>query len=482
MKVRLQTAFLLITSIGCTVSSPPDQFTWQGRFVGGSAIDDCDDIAVDSNDFVYLACHGMSNDLPGIEVSSDAPDTGMNAYVLKLSPDLQHVSYAVILAGSAFDGAFAIAVDRRGHAFVTGFTGSKDFPVTANAIQGVYGGGEADVFIAELDPTGKPLHVSYVGGSDTDQAFALELGADGSVLVGGATWSADFPGLGRNQTAGEGGADAFVVRVSLGAEPSLQAMALGGQGYEKITGIASSRNGEVFISGLTESPDFPALNAMQSKLQGSRDGFVAKLSGSNLELLYATFFGGAGEDAVWGIDILDDGRPVFAGGTKSPDLPTTAGAIQSKSGGGGDAFVAVLSDDGSSVDYCTYFGGGGEDSAGFDGSTIKVDSTGQIWFVGLTDSTDLPTKAPLQSVFGGGDQDGFVAALHLTEGLRFATYIGGEGRDLAEGLALSPTGGVLVTGLTSSQRLPFSLTPPSRYAGGPFDNLLVRIQARRAGQ
>jgi hypothetical protein len=209
---------------------------------------------------------------------------------------------------------------------------------------------------------------------------------------------------------------------------------------------------------------------------------VAKLDGGNLEPLYATLFGGAGDDAAWGIDLLEDGRPVLAGGTKSPDLPTTSGAIQSKSGGGGDAFVAVLSADGSRVDYCTYFGGSGEDSAGYDGSPIKVDSTGQIWFVGLTDSTDLPTIAPLQSVFGGGDQDGFLAVLGLTQGPRFATYIGGEGRDLAEGLALAPDGGVLVTGLTSSQRLPFPSAPPSIYGGGPFDNLLVRIQARHPGQ
>lgn len=464
--------------MACTVPSLQGQFTWHGSFVGGSAIDDCDDIAVDHKGYVYLACHGTSRDLPGIELANDVPDSGMNAFVVKLSPDLGLVTYAVLLVGSAYDGAFAVAVDQRGHAFVTGLTGSKDFPVTENAVQAIYGGGGADAFIAELDPRGKPLHVSYLGGGDTDRAFALELEDKGSVLVGGATWSPDFPGIPSGSAATKGEADAFIARVSLGREHSVRTTVLGGQKYEKVTGIALSQEGDVFISGLTESFDFPVLKALQAKLRGSGDGFVAKLSGDRLKPLYATFFGGSGEDAAWGIDLFEDGRPAIVGATKSSDLPTTEQALQQKPAGGGDAFVTVLSADGSRVDYCTYFGGSGEDSAGYDGSVVRVDSNGNLWFVGLTDSADFPKVAALQSQYGGGDKDGFVAALHIERGLKFATYIGGEGRDLAEGLTLASDGSVWVTGLTSSRRLPFPLTLQSTNAGGRFDNFLVRIHPR----
>lgn len=467
---------MLVLTIRCAGSLPHAGLpSWHGTFIGGSAIDDCDDVAVDREGSVYLVCHVTSRDLPGISVADDASDSGMNAYVIKLAPDLSRVDYAVLLAGNAYDGAFAVAVNQEGHAFVAGLTGSRDFPVTANALQPAYGGGEADAFLVELDPAGVTIHATYLGGSDTDQAFALQLEDNGSLLVGGATWSTDFPGLSSNDTAGKGDADAFIARVTLGDAPSVRAITLGGGKYEKVTGIAANREGDVFVAGLTESPDFAVLHALYPTLQGPGDGFVAKLARDNLEPLYTTLVGGSGADAVWGIDLLNDGRPVIAGGTDSPDLPTTPGVPQQKLGGEGDAFVAVLGPDGSRVEYCTYLGGSGEDSVGFDGSVVRVDSTDHIWIAGLTASTDFPTAAALQPQYGGGDQDGFVAALHIEAGLKFATYVGGDGRELAEGLTLASDGAVWVTGLTNSQRLPFPLTFQSTYAGGRFDSFLVRI-------
>ena len=351
---------------------------------------------------------------------------------------------------------------------------SPDFPATSNALQKSYGGGEADAFFAEIDPDGELIHVSFLGGSGTDRAFAIELVSNGSVLLGGATWSTDFPAA-EQGPAGAAHADAFVSRLVLTSTPTLRTLVFGGREYEKITGIAADRRGGVFVSGLTESPDFPTRNALQRSLKGDADGFVAKLSGPNLELEYSTFIGGSSGDAIWGIDLLADGRPVVAGATKSSDLPTTPDAPQRSHGGGEDAFLAILDSAGTSLDYCTYLGGSGDDSAAYDGPSIVIDGEDRVWVAGQTHSADFPAVRAHQTYFGGGDGDGFVVMLDLVSGVQFASYVGGEGRDIAEGLALGP-GRVWITGLTSSKKLPFPLVLQKTHGGGPFDSFLVGVR------
>ena len=231
--------------------------SWLGTYVGGSLVDDCDAVATDDAGNVYLACHSISVDLPGLSNVEQIPEDPMNVYVVKLSAQLEAVEWGVLLAGSKYDGAFDIAVDARGHVFVAGLTGSVDFPVTANAMQNSYGGGEADAFFAEIDPEGKLLEVSFLGGSETDRAFALDLEADGTLWLGGATWSSDFPGLSNPSLATPAGANAFVARVSSDGGTRIHSMILGGREYEKVTGIAVATDGQVFVVGLTESVDFP---------------------------------------------------------------------------------------------------------------------------------------------------------------------------------------------------------------------------------
>ena len=469
----------IVLALGCEPSSVPrTESVWIGTYIGGSAVDDCDAVATDSAGYVYLACHVKSQDLPGISATPQDPDDPMNAYVAKLNPSLERVEYGVLLAGSKYDGAFAISVDERGHALVTGLTASPDFPTTPDALQKNYGGGEADVFVAEIDPAGKPVYVTFLGGSGTDRAFALELEGHGSVLLGGATWSTDFPGLDVSSSSGndEPDADAFVARFQLSPQPAIRTAILAGREYEKVTGLASDGRGNVLASGFTESANFTTRRALQPELRGRSDGFAAKFVGEDLKLVYSTFLGGSGDDAAWGIDLLADGTPVIGGTTNSVDFPTTEGAFQLKHAGGDDAFIAHLDSAGSVLEYSSYLGGSGEDSAGYDGSIIEVDRDGRDWLVGQTNSIDFPTIGAPQSAFGGGDRDGFVAVLDFQAGLQFAGFIGGEGRDIAEGLTLGSDGSVWVTGLTSSRKLPFPLTLQPTHGGDRFDSFLVRLQ------
>ncbi len=176
---------ICVLSASCAVSLQPEAAPWLGTYLGGSAADDCDAVATDGQGYVYLACHAASLDLPGITATEPDPDDPMNAYVVKLTPGLDAVEWGVLLAGSAYDGAFAIAAGPRGHVYVTGLTMSPDFPATSNALQKSYGGGEADAFFAEIDPDGELIHVSFLGGNGADRAFAIELESNGSLLLGG---------------------------------------------------------------------------------------------------------------------------------------------------------------------------------------------------------------------------------------------------------------------------------------------------------
>ena len=466
---------LVLVCVNC--AHPPSRVpSWQGTYVGGSLVDDCDAVATDRAGNVYLACHVVSVDLPGITDAASNPDDPMNASVVKLSAQLDAFEWGVLLAGSQYDGAFDLAVDARGHVFVVGLTSSADFPVTANALQRNYGGGEADAFFAEIDQDGKLLEVSFLGGSDTDRAFGLEL-QDGTLWLGGATWSSDFPGITDPSHGIPADANAFVARLSPQGETRVRSTIIGGRGYEKVTGIVATGDGQLFVVGLTESVDFPLAEPLQEVYGGSGDGCVAKLSTTSLELLFSTFVGGTAEDAVWGMAMLSDGRPVIAGTTRSEDLPTTEDAFQPRLAGADDAFIARLDSTGQNFDFCSYFGGSGADSAAYDGRPIAVDGEDRVWLVGQTTSSDLPTRAALQETPGGGS-DGFVARLDLGESLEFATYLGGEGRDIAEGLALSPTGTAWISGLTDSKKLPFPLPLQPNYGGGKFDSFLVGLPAQ----
>lgn len=195
--------------------------------------------------------------------------------------------------------------------------------------------------------------------------------------------------------------------------------------------------------------------ALQTELRGVSDLFLTRLTIPNLEMDFSTYFGGSGDDSGWGVAVDRAGSPVVAGITNSSDLPASNDAYQRAAGGGLDAFLVRFEGPGYRSVRLTYYGGTRDDSSGYDGDDIQLDASGNVWLAGLTASRDLPTRAAMQPVFGGGDTDGFVAAFSpdLTK-LCFATYRGGSDRDLLEGLALSPDGLVLATGLTFSKDLP----------------------------
>jgi hypothetical protein len=224
----------------------------------------------------------------------------------------------------------------------------------------------------------------------------------------------------------------------------------------------------VLVAGYTLSKDFPG----GKPLLGKADGFVVRLRPVSWMVVYTTQFGGTGDDTVWGIALDSKGMHYLAGITKSLDLPVTPRAVQRAYGGGEtDAFLAALTPEGE-IRWMTYFGGSKEDMSGYDGSDIAVDGRDTVWIAGMTASPDLVLRDAWQTLYGGGDLDGFVLGL-ATDGSRVhvSSYHGGRGRDLLESITVGPQGSIFAAGLAGSR----NLRSPRAHAGGDFDAMVIGI-------
>jgi hypothetical protein len=257
--------------------------------LGGSYTDRGDAIAVDANDFVYVAGHTNSPDFP--TQNALQPNYGgghFNGFVAKLNPQASgpdSLIYSTFLGGSVSDEALGIAVDSAGDVYVAGETSSPDFPVV-NAMQPAYGGGSANAFVAEIDSTGTTLlWATYLGGSGDDGASGLALDANDNIYITGSTTSTDFPILNAIQSNLAGSSNAFVAELTPDGSTLVYSTYLGGSGAEdvyqngaSIGAIAVDAAGNAYVTGQTTSVDFPTVNPYQPALLGASNAFIAKIA------------------------------------------------------------------------------------------------------------------------------------------------------------------------------------------------------------
>jgi len=432
-------------------------------------IADCDDIAIGPNGDIYLACHSPDDRLAIASKPAKSTRDEMDGYVLRFNPRTGNMIYATRLAGSSYDIAARIKVDREGFAYVAGYTKSRDFLITSGARQKEFAGGDSDAILVKIAPDGSIAYSTFLGGSGTDQGNGIEVDDSGVVIVGGTTWSNDFPGQSKPSRAPNG--NAFVALLPNHLD-SVRSVVFGGEREEKLTGIVLDRRGGLFTVGGTKSSDFPVTGALQSELNGPGDLFLVRYEVSSLAQTFSTFFGGSGDDSGWGVAVDAQGNPVVAGITDSKDLPASPDAYQRTNRGGSDAFLAGFR----GVDFrevrATYFGGSQIDESGYDGQNVRVDDFGYVWMVGITTSRDLPTRNASQSKYGGGNGDGLLAAFSPDlNKLCFSTYSGGADRDLLEGVAVSNS--IFVTGLTFSHERRVSVDREPVSFAGKFVNATV---------
>ncbi|MFW9915340.1 MAG: fibronectin type III domain-containing protein [Candidatus Thorarchaeota archaeon] len=338
--------------------------------------------------------------------------------LLIIDPFLQ---YSTFLGGSASETGYAIALDATGNVWLTGQTGdgTTDFPATADAINTTHNGPSftSDVFVAMLSKTGQNL---------------------------------------------------------------LYATFLGGSGYESGYAFAFDAMGNAWITGYTESTDFPATSdALNNTNNGGQDVFAVKLSNSGQTLLYSTYLGGLLIDRGQAIAVDANGIVWITGDTQdsAKNFPATTNALNITNNGGQDVFLACLSSDGRNLLYSTFLGGLGSDCA-YD---LAFDANDDVWITGSAydAATDFPTTADALNTSHNQQNDVFLARISNDgQSLLYSTFLGGAESEYGYSLALDASGTVWVAGHTwdhTTTDFPTTTDALNTSHNGMIDVFLARI-------
>lgn len=406
-------------------------------YIGSSSNDGAFALALDPRGAVAVTGFAGASDFPttagAYQTTVTKVGTGVDAFVLRLSPDGATLEASTLLGGTV------------------------EAPNNDNIRFGVP--------------------------DDEDLGTDVAIGADGAMTVGGETSSVDFPTTaGAYQPVNRGGAaDAFVARVSADARTLVGSTFLGGLDYDFASGVVLESGGDVAVTGETTSTDFPTSSgAYQARNGDGFSVFLARLSGDLTTLRWSTYYGGTrGSNGFQytvpsNLAIDPSGNLLVAGETNASDLPVTAGAYQPSLGGQNDAYVAAISPDGASLRYASYLGGSDYDGA----FALALDDGGDIWVAGYTASRDLPvTPDAPQPTYTDGYQGGFLSELAPgAAALLFSTHIGGATShnpqyepawDEAYDVAAGAGGEIAIAGITSCTDFPVTAnaTQPT-YGGG----------------
>jgi hypothetical protein len=427
-------------------------------YMGGTGGTFGQSIAVDSAGNAYITGFTGANFPTMNPLQPTYGGAPFDAFVAKINSEGSALVYATYLGGSNDDAGFGIAVDSSGNAYITGQTFSADFPTTPGAFQAACGGGNCsgDAFVTKINPSGSALvYSTYLGGSNPDGANAIAVDSSGSAYVTGSTLSTDFPIKDALQGVG-GGDKAFVSKFNTAGTALVYSTYLGGSDVDYGDGITVDGAGNAYVTGETYSHDFPTTpGAFQTVCNGGSncnlvgDAYLSKFDTKGSAFVYSTFLGGSSQDYGTAVAVDSAGDAYVTGVTASPDFPTK-NPVQPDSGGGYDAFVTEFNPAGSALIYSTYLGGNGTDY----GYGIAVDSLGNAYVVGETQSTNFPTINSVQPA-SGGNFDAFVTKLSPSGlALLYSTYLGGSFIDYGYGIAVDGTDSAYVTGYTYSVNFP----------------------------
>jgi hypothetical protein len=451
-------------------------------YLGGSGDDNAVSIAVDARGHAYVTGSTVSTNFPTTADAMQPANLGGfgDAFLTKLNRDGTGLLYSTYFGGTGSDAATDIALDPGGNIYVVGATQSADFPTTANSLQAF--AGATDAFVAKFDSTGAILiYSTFLGGSAIDDALGLAVDPSGIVYLAGFTESADFPTTaGAFQTTNAGGFDAFVASIDRTGSALRYSTYVGAPGSsEGASDLAIDSLGQAHIVGTTRGTAFPTTpGALQTTADGLSDqAFISKLNGSGTALLYSTYFGGAGNDGAFAVTVDQLGLAYVAGFSNSDGLPTTEGAFQPTRPGGDDGFVLKLDQTGSAIRYLTYLGGAAQDWV----EDIAVDALGQMYLTGTTESTNFPVKDAPQPVYGG-NTDAFVTSLTRDgSSAVYSTYLGGNRREDGMRIAVDLFRNTYVTGFTSSPNMPTTVAAFQTSFGGDRDSFVTKLGNARGG-
>jgi hypothetical protein len=443
------------------------------------------------------------------------------------------LAYSTYLGGRGNEEGLSIAADASGSAYVTGWTGSSDFPTTRSGFD-TFGAG-MDAFVSKLNASGSALvYSTFLGGQYQDAGYDIAVDSSGNAYVTGGTTSDNFPTTpGAFQTTYGGSGDVFVSKLNMFGSALVYSTYIGStSNYEDGWGIAVDALGNAYVTGRTASFDFPTTAGSFNTTfgGGDHDAFASKLNAIGSALDYSTYLGGRGDEWGLGIAVDGSGSAYVTGSTSSSNFPTTPAAFQTYYGGGErDAFVSKLNASGSTLFYSTYLGGSNDDygsgiavdgsrnayvtggtassdfpvtpgafkeagNSGFvtklnpagsrlvystssiGGSAIALDAAGNAYLTGGA-GPDFPTTSDAFQTTYGGSGDVFVSKLNPGgSALLYSTYLGGSGAEVSGRIAVDSSGDAFVTGYTFSFDFPTTLGDfQPMFGGGEVDVFVAKM-------
>jgi uncharacterized repeat protein (TIGR01451 family) len=270
------------------------------------------------------------------------------------------------------------------------------------------------------------------------------------------------------------GTDAFVTKLSAGGASQVYSTYLGGNLLELGNGIALDTSGNAYVTGSTNSIDFPTANPLQpNKIDNfnTSDAFLAKLNATG-SFVYSTYLGGGFIDSGSAVAVDTNGNAYVCGNTSSPNFPVVNAFLSHMVGFFDDVFVTKINAAGSALVYSTYLGGHGTDNC----AAIAIDPTGSAYVTGITTSTDFPLLAPMQATGGVLSHDAFITKLAPSgSSLIHSTYFGGSNNDNGRGIAVDSSQNTYVVGTTSSTDFP-TANPLQPGFGGGSDVFIAKLQ------
>lgn len=405
-------------------------------FLAGSGIQTATSIALDSGDNAYVTGVTSSIDFPVTAgaFQTTTTTTSLTCFVTKLNAFGSELVFSTYLGGSTGpDNGTSITVDPTGHAFVTGFTDSTDFPTTQGAFQSTNASIGYEGFVTRLNPSGSELAYStFLGGTKATNPNSISLDASGEATIGGQTLCTDFPttsgAFQTNDNEGNGTDPVgFVTRLNASGTALVFSTYLGGSSGDDVVAIKVDPSGATTCLLSTYSSDFPtttgAFETTNPTGNTAASAALTRLDSKGKTLLFSTFFSDpSGSSVVNPHDLALDqfNNVVFVGSTNSNSLYTTNNAYQTKNTENGSdgfsGFVAEISSDGSTLNYGSYLGGTGDGGQGDVCVAAALNPTGYVVTGGLTSSFDFPiTSGALETDSSAGDASytGFVSTLDI---------------------------------------------------------------------
>jgi gliding motility-associated-like protein len=341
---------------------------------------------------------------------------------------------------------------------------TSTFNIASGGFQNTFNGG-FDAFLVKLTPAGALLWSTYYGGTGDEKECTVTTDAAGNVyLAGWTTSTGNITSGGFQNTYGGGAYDAFLVKFDGVTGNRLWATYYGGSGEDRAGNVATDPAGNVYLCGRTESPSNIASGGFQNTYGGNMDAYLVKFDGATGNRLWATYYGGGMWDEAYNLAADATGDVYISGGTTS-NSNIASGGFQNTNGGSGDAFLAKFNAATGNRIWATYYGGSGSDY----GHSMALDPSGNVFMTGETTSTTSIASGGFQNTYGGGLFDDYLVKFDASGSRLWATYYGGTNNEeqYTDGLAVDASGNAYLTGDS------YSPNTGNAIASGGFQNSLV---------